>query len=539
MASSNPMIRQSTVWPRLWAGWTWLGLLAIVFAVSPFLFGRGVVVVVESFRQPEFSHGYIIPMISAWILWQRRDLIWAQRSQGAWTGWLVVLAGVGLALFCYAAKLFTPAYVALLVTVTGFAATGLGWAATRLLFVPILFLLLAYPLPDYLFIALSTKLQLVSSVIGAAVLDALRIPVYLDGNIIDLGTMKLQVAEACSGLRYLLPLLSFGILCAFIYRAPLWAKLVVVAMTVPLTIVLNGLRIALTGLFVHYGNIELAEGFMHLFEGWAIFLLALAILFVTMYGLLRLTGWRGPFVDMLDFDRMAGTPGGRQPEPAAALAPALAIPPRPFVASVATVVGAALLLIPLAARPQIVPDRPGLLGYPMTLGSWQAVPHFLDPTTARVLGANDYLLLDFVEGTSPPINLWVAYYESLIRGPSFHSPTTCLPGAGWEYVELRSYRTPFVDFSGAPLMVNRGLVAHGEQRIVMYFWTELRGRSVRGLQYVKFFNLWDSLVSGRSDGALVRVYTPLLRGEDPTAGDARLLAFLELAYAPLEPHVGE
>jgi len=86
--------------------------------------------------------------------------------------------------------------------------------------------------------------------------------------------------------------------------------------------------------------------------------------------------------------------------------------------------------------------------------------------------------------------------------------------------------------------VNRGVIVNGEQRVVIYFWMELRGRSIQGLQYVKFFNLWDSLISGRSDGALIRLYTPLQPGEDPNDGDRRLLRFLERAYPHLEPHVG-
>jgi exosortase D (VPLPA-CTERM-specific) len=520
----------------------WVALAVTVLVAGYALFAESLGYVVVSFQKPEFSHGYIIPLISGWIVWQRRHLIWARRGPGAWTGWLLVAAGVGFAFVCHAAQLLTPPAVGLLPVLVGLPATVLGWASARLLIVPVAFLMFAYPLPDYLYIELSTTLQLISSRIGAGLLDTFGVPVFLDGNIIDLGAMKLQVAEACSGLRYLLPLLSFGVLCAYMYRAPLWAKLVVVATTLPLTIALNGLRIAVTGLFVHFGSQSLAEGFMHLFEGWVVFLLALAILFGLMFALRRLLlDRRATLLDMLDFDRMAGVPDGRTEavEPPAGTAVLPATPPRPFWASAGTLAVAALLLIPLATRPQVIPERPPLLAYPMTLDGRTAEPSFLDTATADTLGADDYLLLDFHAGDdAPPVNLWVAYYDALLHGPYIHSPTTCLPGAGWEYVELSPRPTELVDFSGRPLVVNRGVIVKGEQRIVIYFWMELRGRAVHDLQYVKLFNLRDSLLTGRSDGALVRLYTPLRPDEVPADADARLADFLESAYPHLQPHVG-
>jgi len=538
MTSSRPATRAGEAVGEKPAHVVWL-VLAVTATVAGYgLFARSLDVVVDGFQRPEFSHGYLVLLVSGWLVWQRRRRIWSQRMAGAWTGWLVVATAAALAVLCHAANLITPPYLALLLLPVGFTAATLGWAAARLVIVPVLFLIFAYPLPDNLYIELSTTLQRLSSQIGAGVLDAVGIPVFLDGNIIDLGVMKLQVAEACSGLRYFLPLLTFGVLCAFIYRAPLWTRLAIVAVTAPLAIVLNSLRIALTGLFVHFGSPALTEGFMHLFEGWVIFLLALAALFATMFALLRITGWRGRFVDMLDFERMSGEGAPAAARHVAAPSKALA-PPRPLLASVATLALAALLLAPLAVRPQVIPDRPGLMSYPLALGDWRGVSRFLDTATADVLGADDYVLADFVDPAHPAqVNLWVAYYDSLLDGSHYHTPTTCLPGAGWEYAALETHRSGLTDRAGTPLTVNRGLVVKGGQRIVMYFWLELRGRSVASLQKVKVYNLWDSLRSGRSDGALVRVYTALRPGERPAAGDERLRAFLSRAYPHLEPHVG-
>jgi exosortase D (VPLPA-CTERM-specific) len=518
--------------------WVLLGAIALVAGYA--LFAESLVRVSKSYQQPEFSHGYIIPLISAWIIWQRRDLIWALRAPGAPSGWLLVAAGLGIAFVSKAANIDSTPYLGLVPLLIGLGAGALGWRSAGLLVVPVGFLVFGFPLPNYTYVEVSTSLQLISSQLGARFLDLAGVPAFLDGNIIDLGPMKLQVAEACSGLRYLLPLLSFGVLCAYMYRAPWWAKLLVVAATVPLTIFLNGFRIAMTGLFLNFGNAALAEGFMHLFEGWVIFIIALVILFFLMFGLLRAIGWRGRMLDMLDFDRMAGRPGGHAPAiPRRAAAVAPAVVPRPLQLSVLTMVVAALLLVPLSLRPQVIPERPGLLTYPLSLGDWSGTPRFLEREIEEVLGTDDYILADFVEQNSGElVNLWIAYYGSQLGDSNIHSPTVCLPGAGWEYIEFGPRRTGLTDFAGDPLIVNRGVIVKGTERIVMYFWMEMRGESLHESHLVKYVNLRDSVLEGRSDGALVRLYTALGPDEPPAAGDARLLDLLRVAYPHLEIHVG-
>jgi len=517
----------------------WLGLGLVGAAAGYALLADSLVRVVHAYGDPAFSHGYIIPLISAWLLFQRRELIWELRDRGAASGWLPVAAGVALVLFAKAANIVSLPFLAIPPVLVGLAAVALGWRSARLTVVPLGFLAFGLPLPATIFIKLSTTLQLVSSQIGAAVLGGLGIPVFLDGNIIDLGRLKLEVAEACSGLRYLLPLLSFGVLCAYIYRAPGWAKVIVVAATVPLAVLLNGGRIALTGIFVAIGDTALAEGFMHLFEGWVIFLIALACLFALMWLLRRLAGHRAGLLDMLDFERMAGTPEGRRPSRPATAAPLPATVPRPLVAAVATLAVGALLLVPIQLRPHTIPDRPGLLTYPLELGGWRGSPAVLDAATAAELAPDDYLLADFHHAAGGrPVNLWVVYYGSLLGdGRSTHAPTICLPGAGWEFTSLGPFETSLRDHGHRPLVVNRTVITKDNQRIVMYFWFELRGRHAVG-QGARLYNLWDSLTRGRSDGALVRVYTALAAGEAAAAGDARLLRFLERAYPELAPHVG-
>ena len=97
-------------------------------------------------------------------------------------------------------------------------------------------------------------------------------PVYLEGNVIDLGVTMLQVAEACSGLRYLFPIMSFTYVFAVLYRGPLWQKLVLLALAVPVAVMMNAVRIGIIGILVDRYGVAQAEGFLHVFEGWVVFL---------------------------------------------------------------------------------------------------------------------------------------------------------------------------------------------------------------------------------------------------------------------------
>ena len=144
----------------------------------------------------------------------------------------------------------------------------------------IVYLAFMLPLPTVIYWRFSLELQHVSSEFGVSLISMVGVPVFLDGNVIDLGTYKLQVAEACSGLRYLFPLMSFGYLFAILYRGPWWHKLILFLSTVPITILMNSFRIGVIGVLVDRFGIAQAEGFLHFFEGWIIFVACVALLYL-------------------------------------------------------------------------------------------------------------------------------------------------------------------------------------------------------------------------------------------------------------------
>ena len=180
----------------------------------------------------------------------------------------MLAAGLGLALLGNLMHVGDIVAYAFILWVSGVVLTGFGWARGRTHQLPVLHLIFMLPLPQILYWKLTTLLQAVSSVVGVWFVELAQIPVYLDGNVIDLGVYKLQVAEACSGLRYLFPILSFSYLFSILYRGPVWHKAVLLLSAAPIAVLMNSVRIGIIGILVNSYGIEQAEGFLHVFEGW-------------------------------------------------------------------------------------------------------------------------------------------------------------------------------------------------------------------------------------------------------------------------------
>lgn len=519
-----------------------LWVVTIVLATASLaLLSRGSLLgLIAWWQNGEGSHGWIVPIITAVVLWQRRYRLFFVHSAPTWWGFAAIFFGLALLVVDGVGQLQRVGLPALVLVAWGSILAALGWNAFRIAVVPLAFLFFAIPPPGPLYVWLSLQLQFISSEIGAAMLHFMGISVFLDGNIIDLGVYRMQVAEACSGLRYLFPLTCFAFLCAWMYRAPLWAKGLILLSVVPITVLTNSARIAMTGVFIEHGSIELAEGFTHLFEGWVIFLIALTNLLALMWLIARMRGYHGGIANLLDFDRLSGTHIPSVSRADDRVEPALWWGlPRPWLAGVALM----LLVVPvhlvLSERAQIIIPRPGLVTLPTQFGEWRGRTSTIDAQTQEVLQSSDYFLGDFTKAANPaPVNLWVAYYDQQVRNAALHTPKQCLPGGGWEFASHNTVTAPVTNAADVPFRINRALITNGQQQMLVYYWLEARGHQFASPQLFKFSNVKASLLDRRSDGALVRLVTPVGAGESPAEAEARLIDFMSIAYPALEPHVG-
>jgi exosortase D (VPLPA-CTERM-specific) len=463
---------------------------------------------------PEYSHGLLIPPVAAFLIWQQKDRLEQIRFTGSWWGvGLVLLAGIFLVMG-QIGTVYTLVQYAFVLTLCGLILSFLGWPAFRLIAMPLAILWSMIPLPQFVLFNLSTKLQLVSSQIGVWFIRLLDVSVFLEGNVIDLGGYKLQVAEACSGLRYLFPLMTIGFLMAYFYRGALWKRMVLFLSSIPITVIMNSLRVGIIGVTVDRWGIEMAEGFLHEFQGWMIFMVSAGLMLGEIALLNRVGHELGTLRQLFGVEFPAPSPPGARIERRAL--------PLPFVAACGVLVAfiGTNLLLP---RPtEVFPSRGSLLEFPMKLGPWRGQRDSLEGVYLDQLKLDDYMLANYVDGTGSPVNLYIAYYNSQREGESVHSPRSCLPGGGWQMRDFDQRTLTDVAIDGVPLRVNRTLIELGSDRQLVYYWFQQRGRVITNEFVVKWYLFWDALTRHRTDGALVRLIVALPKSASEADADRRL-----------------
>lgn len=237
---------------------------------------------------PNYLHGFLIPVISLYLVWERRNLLClAEIVPSRWGLWVISL---GLSLL-YAAHIGAELFlmrISLLVVLMGLVLYLGGPVYARVLTFPIGFLTLMIPLPAIVLNAISSPLQRFAAKSATLCLQSLSLPVFRDGNIIVLPHLTLEVSEACSGLRSLVSLLALGIIFAYFSQSLAWKRLILIISTIPIAIMANALRVTGTGILAHYAGEEMAQGFYHTFSGWLVFVVA--FLALTLEGAF-LSGW--------------------------------------------------------------------------------------------------------------------------------------------------------------------------------------------------------------------------------------------------------
>jgi exosortase D (VPLPA-CTERM-specific) len=503
MSVQSPAFPNTTV-TRAWV----LEFIAALLAVA--VFHEALVELVRRWNaQEEYSHGYLVPLVTAWLLWVRRDDLAASVASPAWTGPALVALAMLVHVIGQLSTILIFSQLAFVIALLGIILAIGGFPLLRASFAPVAFLFFAIPLPYFINASLSLELQLVSSRLGVAFINFFEVPVYLEGNLIDLGTYKLQVVEACSGLRYLFPLFSLSFLAAYLFEAPIWQRALVLFSSVPITIAMNGFRIGMTGVTMDRWGPLMADGWLHFFEGWIIFVASSLLLLIEVYLLARISGRR--FFEGFGFVSQAVPPSPRTVVQTSDRKPIYAC----LLLFVATLFTGALI----GNRFEVIPERSRFVTFPAKLGDWDGHTSLLEPKVERGLALDDYILSDYSNSSSKVVNLFVAYYTSQHRG-KYHSPLLCIPGDGWSITAFE--RTSH----GADRPMNRAIIQRDGLRQLVYYWYEERGRKIASEYWSRWYLIYDTIAMNRSDGALVRLVTPILPNESDEDADTRLRLFI-------------
>jgi exosortase D (VPLPA-CTERM-specific) len=522
-----PLGRPGTVWRFPWSG-ILIGLA--IGLVSIWLFWDGLNRMWGWWIDaPEYTHGLLIPPVAAFLVWQQKDRLERLPFWGSWWGAALVLMGGALLVLGQLSTIYTLIQYAYLITLAGLILAYTGRAAFRLLLPPLLVLLFMIPLPQFVLANLSTKLQLLSSSLGVEFIRLFGISVFVEGNVIDLGGYKLQVAEACDGLRYLFPLMTLGFLMAYFYKGAAWKRWLLFLSSIPITVLMNSFLVGTIGVMVEHWGISMAEGFLHEFQGWIVFMASALLMFGEILILNRFGRETGTWQQLFGVELPAPTPRGAKVQ-------RREMPP-PFIAAAALLLLFGIVSLAIPRPAEVVPPRIGLDEFPMQMGAWQGERGSLEGVYLDALKLDDYLLADYRETSGAPVNLYIAYYQSQRKGEAVHSPRSCLPGGGWQLKQFEQRTLDGVAINGVPLRVNRTIIEFGDQRQLVYYWFQQRGRVITNEFAVKWYIFLDSLTRHRTDGALVRLIVPLPRTMREEVADRHLTELSAIVAQSLTRYV--
>ena len=455
----------------------------------------------------DMSHGAIVPLVILWIVWRERERWLRLPLQPSPWGFALLLSGAPLHLAGALGVGLFASSVALLISAAGVVVCLGGFALLRSWAFPFLLALFMLPKLAIVYNQVTLPLQLLASKLAAAILTTSGVGVIREGNILDVHGHRVAVAEACDGIRFLLPLGFVALLFAYLADAKSWMRVAILAAAIPLAILSNAFRVAASAWAP-----ALDSGTPHQVLGWVVFTLTLGML-LPLPALLRKTGTfllaadaPVPAVDQTSVQTPMWPSGALATDlqPGAAHS-ALAHRLPAFALLVPAFLAVQTALTYAAATGERPPSPPQFLRFPQKLGNWiKTADDPVSPDTQAVLRADSTLGLIYADPSEGwQGSLFVAWFQSQRGGSSQpHSPQVCLPAAGW---------TPIVadrvamETDGGKLPINRYIATFGPQRVVVLYWYQTRSRVLASEWAAKFWVIADRLKEQRTDTSLVRV----------------------------------
>ena len=256
--------------------WQWALLLGLCGYLYYQITGK---LVEDWWIDPNFSHGFFVPLFSGFLIWEERDKLSRIPAKFSWLGLPIIAGSLGvLVVGVLGAELFLQR-TSMILLAAGMIIFFLGWRFFRAVLFPWVFLFLMVPIPAILFNQITFPLQLLASQLASSVLPVFGVPVLREGNVIQLPSMPLEVAEACSGIRSLISLFTLAVIYGYFLEPKVSRRVLLALAALPIAVAANAFRIVGTGLMVQFWDPDKALGFFHEFSGWVIFIISLSLLF--------------------------------------------------------------------------------------------------------------------------------------------------------------------------------------------------------------------------------------------------------------------
>jgi exosortase D (VPLPA-CTERM-specific) len=479
---------------------TKLSVLGVLFVAAYWIPLKGIVN--TWMTNEDYAYGFIIPFLSAYLVWERRDALRRIPLRSSWKVLPLLIVFVAISVYSIlgsSGNVSRPAIPFLVLLLLAFC---FGTDLVRKILLPLAFLIFMIPVPDLLERTLGIYLKSISSELAGWFIRMFGFSVYVSGNVIDLGSNQLQVVDACNGLRYLLPLLALGVLYSHFFERERWKKGVCIAASIPIAILMNSLRIGVTGILTNYYGTKVSEGFMHAFSGWVVFVVSFIFLFATGKALSLLPSGRGngiPSTGSLDSRKETASPGGGEVKGVTTA----------FLVSAALLIAVAGLTLRTKAMPAVTLEG-GMSGFPQSFGGWNGKAEILDPETVRKSGAQEAFSGTYRDAEEKEVSLFLGYRSTafLENENFFHSPTVCLPSAGWEVVKTGVRTIPGVPVFG-DLKVSEMVVDSMGSKLLVYFWFQTKSRATHNKDVNRFHLSLHAIARDNTHDLFVRQITPV------------------------------
>ncbi len=472
------------------------------------LFHEWTLRLVRYWKSPDFSYCFLIPIISFYIFLEIKKKTEKEISYDSpLPGYAFLLTSVVFFLIGRLGSLETFIYLSIWLAIVGCIGVFFGKQVLVKYWFPLFILAFIVPAPPFITRLMSFKLRLISTKIAAYVLQTIGIPCYREGNILDLGITKLQVVHACSGLRYVIPIVIISLVISYLYSRNLLNMLILSFLSIPIAVIGNATRLVLLAILSIYVSLKVVEDpVLHDFIGWFVFMLSAGLIFLINRILIKIFGKK-------EFSETEVSYPKKEPKIA-------------FHAFFVSSIFVFLYLIqPVIFSKQIVPERKSFSSFPMRIGDWIGRRNFLPEKILKALWADDYLLADYYNlKTGDKVHLLISYYEKQTALHTAHAPLSCLLGSGFDLVSRRTL-SPNAErwFPVVQLVLKKG-----DLIVLSNFWFDQRGRIITNEYLNKIYLFLDAILMRRTDGALVRVEMPLVKGQNIDEAQEKLDKFLSM-----------
>jgi len=473
----------------------------------------------------DYSYGFLIPIISIYLIWERRNEISKAIVSVNWLGaipFFLLLAMAVYGILGSSGSAVQPTIPLILLSIVLFC---FGWQMFQTLFLPLAFLIFMIPLPPVVETKIGVPLKLISTKFGAAILRLFGIPVFVEGNVLDIGVTQLQVVDACAGLRFILPLLALGVVFAYFFEKNRWKQVVLVLVTIPIAIITNGVRIGATGILAYQYGSKVAEGFFHGFSGWVVFLFALALLGIFHFLFLRRIGGKGKTKnDPVVLKRVSDDPVSLQRKSSNLL---------PVILCSAGFIIFGILSFTTSALPGLKING-GLSNFPKTIKDWQGKEAVIDTEMVRLSGAEDALDITYAVDGKHAVSLYMGYRGSPFMESAnfFHSPNVCLPPSGW--ITLHSTTRVIKDVPGfSNITVSKMVIEKMDHKQLVYYWFQTKNRASNDVNINRFHLALHAIGRDNTHDLFIRPITPIYPGESVEDAEKRMDGFVRDMMATL------